>query len=130
MALPVMATAAMWRCRPSPHCSFEPACAPHLSNHLWPAEWCKRVSALKRPTWQQPWRAARGSLIIAAAGPSDVFVLDLDGVIVDSEPEVCHMTAQLASVYDLPTQSRQHPECGARKPRLVFCSTPDLLICT
>ena len=24
----------------------------------------------------------------AAGGPSDVFVLDLDGVIVDSEPEV------------------------------------------
>ncbi len=29
----------------------------------------------------------------AAGGPSDVFVLDLDGVIVDSEPEVSVMYA-------------------------------------
>lgn len=30
----------------------------------------------------------RGMATAAAAGPSDVFVLDFDGVLVDSEPEV------------------------------------------
>ena len=35
-------------------------------------------------------RAARQSTLKGKAGPSDVLLLDFDGVVVDSEPEVKH----------------------------------------
>ena len=88
------AITAMRLCRvPSP-CTHDPLCTPRLSKESWPAQFYSRSCACERFGWQPLQRAVRGSLIRAAAGPSDVFVLDLDGVIVDSEPEVRNMTAQ------------------------------------
>ena len=81
-------------CRAFPSVSFDQTCAPHLPLQLWPAQCCcRRISSPRRSDRHQQRRRASRSAAAAAGGPSDVFVLDLDGVIVDSEPEASVMHA-------------------------------------